>query len=212
MNGRLISALLSASPPRLERDYRSREAPLGFAAPPFAVRMDGTGFGKSVRDLPGPRNWGVHYALFITAVELARSFGAYGVYVVSDEVNLIFTEDPPYRGRMAKILSVLPSRLSAHASARLGRPIAFDARVIRLFDECDAARYVLYRARVGFNNYVVSAARLRGLVGWTTPRIGELIEALGPADLSLGWGSLATKAGGWRREDPCAFLAKCGLC
>ncbi|MFB6491071.1 MAG: tRNA 5'-guanylyltransferase [Thermoproteus sp. AZ2] len=208
----LLSAILSSPPPKLEADYRSREGPPDRLSPPIAVRLDGVGFGRSVADLPGPRNWAVHNALFLEAVELARGTSAYAVYVVSDEANLIYLDQLPYRGRLIKILSVLPSRLSARLSARLGRPVAFDARAVRLLDECDAARYVLYRARIGLNNYVVSLARLRGLVEEETPRLGELLAALGPTDLSLGWGSLATRAGGWRREDLCAFLGRCGLC
>lgn len=209
---RLIRALLAVRPPELEVDYRSRESPRGYAELPFAVRMDGVGFGKALADLPGPRNIGVHRALRRAALELAEASGAVLAYIVSDEINLIYREAAPYRGRVQKLISVLPSALSAKASVLLGRPLYFDARIVRLYDDRDAARYVAYRARVGLNNYAISLARERGLISNTTPPIGEILEGLSGADLSLGWGSLLAKENKWNDVDLCAFLTRYGLC
>lgn len=208
----LIDVLLSLSPPRLEADYRSRELPRDYVEPPLAVRLDGVNFGKALADLPGPRNMGVHRVLLISAVDLARSSGASWAYVVSDEVNLVYRSPPPYRGRVLKLISVLPSALSAKVSTLLGRPLYFDARIVKLYDERDAARYIAYRARIGLNNYAISLARSKGLVGSTTPPIDEILKKLGNADLSLGWGTLATEDDGWKEVDLCGFLARYGLC
>ncbi|MGC8582151.1 MAG: tRNA(His) guanylyltransferase Thg1 family protein [Thermoproteus sp.] len=209
---RLVKALLTLEPPRLEADYRSREAPRGYVEPPFAVRLDGVNFGKALSDLPGPRNVGVHRALKRAAADLAKTTGAGLVYVVSDEVNLVYRSGVPYRGRIQKIISVLPSALSARVSALLGRPLYFDARVVKLYDERDIARYVAYRARIGLNNYAVSLARERGLISDSTPPVGEVLSMLSGADLSLGWGSLMLEDGGWGDVDLCDFLTKYGLC
>lgn len=209
---RLIEALLALSPRKLESDYRSRELPRDYVEPPLAVRLDGVNFGKALADLPGPRNAGVHRALFASAVELARSSGASWVYVVSDEVNLIYKSLLPYRGRLLKLISVLPSALSAKVTALLGRPLYFDARIVKLYDEHDAARYVAYRARIGLNNYAISLAKSRGLVGSTTPSIDHILRGLGAVDLSLGWGALAAEEDGWKEVDLCKFLARYGMC
>ncbi|MEL9991719.1 MAG: tRNA(His) guanylyltransferase Thg1 family protein [Thermoproteus sp.] len=209
---RLIEALLRLEPARLEADYRSREAPRDYAEPPLAVRLDGVNFGTVLSDLPGPRNRGVHNALKIAAADLASSSGADLAYVVSDEVNLIYRAMLPYRGRVLKLISVLASSLSARASALLNRPLRFDARAIKLYDDRDAARYIAYRARVGLNNYAISIARLRGLVESSTPPIGEILKSLEGEDLSLGWGTLLAKEKRWLEVDLCEFLAIYGLC
>ncbi len=208
----LIEALLSLSPRRLESDYRSRELPRDYVEPPLAVRLDGVNFGKALADLPGPRNAGVHRALFASALELAKSSGASWVYVVSDEVNLIYKSLLPYRGRLLKLISVLPSALSAKVTALLGRPLYFDARIVKIYDERDAARYVAYRARIGLNNYVISLAKAKGLVESITPRVNYILNDLGDIDLSLGWGTLATEEDGWNEVNLCQFLSRYKLC
>lgn len=206
---KIISALLSAEPSKLEVDYRSRELPRDYIEPPFALRLDGVSFGKRLSDLPGPRNWGVHRALVVAASDLGKTLGADIVYVVSDEVNMVFERLAPYRGRVLKLISVLPSLLSSRVSLSLGRPLAFDARAIRLYDEKDVARYILYRARVGLNNYAISMARAKGLLSEATPHIEYVVGALGGVDLSLGWGTLIVRG---RRVDLCEFLSSRGLC
>jgi tRNA(His) 5'-end guanylyltransferase len=96
---------------------------------------------------------------------LAMEHGAEAVHVVSDEINLLFLRHVPYGGRTFKIISVLAAHASAELTAKLGRPLHFDGRVVKLRDACDAASYVLFRARVGLNNYVIQLAR-----AWAYPR------------------------------------------
>lgn len=208
----LVEALLRLEPARLEADYRSRESPRDYIEPPLAIRLDGVNFGTVLSDLPGPRNRGVHNALKIAAADLASSNGADLAYIVSDEVNLVFRATAPYRGRVLKLISVLASSLSAKVSMLLDRPLRFDARVVKLYDDKDAARYIAYRARVGLNNYAISIARLKGLVDSSTPPIGEILKSLRGEDLSLGWGTLLLKERRWLEVDICEFLAGYGLC
>ncbi len=206
-----LRRLLLENPAVLEMRYREREAVCEPSSPPFAVRLDGVGFGKRLRDFEAPRSKLAHTALVETARKLAMQYGAEFVHVVSDEVNLLFLESAPYGGRTFKIISVLAAHASAELTAKLGRPLYFDGRVVKLRDVCDAARYVLFRARVGLNNYVVQLARAAGFVREYTPRIEELLTKVEVKDFELAWGTFMDKRGGYRtNSDVCAALS--GLC
>lgn len=202
------------NPRHLEMRYREREAVCEPASPPVAVRLDGVGFGKRLRDFPAPRSRLVHTAIAEVARDLAAQHGAEFVHVVSDEINLLFLTSVPYGGRTFKLASVLAAQAAAGVTAKLGRPLYFDGRVVKLADRCDAARYVLFRARVGLNNYVVKAARLAGVVGAETPRIEELLAAVKIEDFELAWGSFMYKEGGYARSgDLCSAVSQlCEMC
>jgi len=206
-----LRRLLLENPAVLEMRYREREAVCEPSSPPFAVRLDGVGFGKRLRDFETPRSRLAHTALVETARGLAMQYGAEFVHVVSDEVNLLFLGSAPYGGRTFKIISVLAAHASAELTAKLGRPLYFDGRVVKLRDVCDAARYVLFRARVGLNNYVIQLARAAGLVREYTPHIEELLTKVEVRDYELAWGTFMDKRNGYRKNgDVCAALS--GLC
>lgn len=210
----VLNRILRENPKAAEGRYREREAVCEPASTPFAVRLDGVGFGKRLRDFPAPRSRVVHTALVESARELALQHGAELAYVVSDEVNLIFLETQPYGGRTFKIVSVLSSQASASLTAKLGRPLAFDGRVVKLRDHCDAVDYLFYRARVGFNNYVVQLARRAGLIHDRTPPIGELLPLVELGDLELAWGTAMAKSEKYRGDwDLCRVASLfCGQC
>lgn len=205
----LLAVLLSLSPKALERRYREREAFCETARPPVAVRLDGVGFGKRLRDFPGPRSALVHSALVETARSLASTHGADYAHVVSDEINLLFLESVPYGGRTFKLITVLASHAAAEMTARLARPLHFDARAVKLEDRCDAARYVLYRARVGLNNYVIQLAKARGIVKEHTPHLADLLKEVEVGDYQLAWGTLLPKAKAYEPAGPEDVAAMC---
>lgn len=142
---------------------------------PFAVRLDGVRWSKALEGFSWPRDERVHKALVETARELMRDLGADVAYVVSDEVNLVFTKYSPYGGRVFKIISVSAGQASASVSLRLGRRLSFDARVVKLDNLCDCYDYVLYRARVGFNNYVSNIYHARRS-SKETPSLREMLN------------------------------------
>jgi tRNA(His) 5'-end guanylyltransferase len=209
-----LRRLLLENPAVLETRYREREAVCEPSSPPFAVRLDGVGFGKRLKDFEAPRSKLVHTALVETARRLAMQYGAEFVHVVSDEVNLLFLGSAPYGGRTFKIISVLAANASAELTAKLGRPLYFDGRVVKLSDACDAARYVLFRARVGLNNYVIQLARATGLIHAHTPRIEELLQKVEIRDYELAWGTYMAKEDKYRENaDLCNALSRlCGVC
>ncbi|MEM4639987.1 MAG: tRNA(His) guanylyltransferase Thg1 family protein [Thermofilum sp.] len=176
--------LLEINVPELERRFKAREAAVeSRVSLPFALRLDGVGFGKSLAGFEEPRDHRVHKALVEGAVKLLTRFSASGAYVISDEVNLLLLgPSVPYAGRVEKLVSISASILSASVSLALGRSLIFDSRVVPLEGIDDAKRYVLYRARVGFNNYVGSTLRKLGVrVAERTslPRQIEEIEKAG---------------------------------
>lgn len=209
-----VAKLLSINPRLLEMRYREREAMCEPARTPFVVRLDGVGFGKRLRDIPGPRSAEVHTTISAAARELARQYGADFVHVVSDEINLVFLSQLPYGGRTFKIISVLAGHASAAVTNALRRPLYFDGRVVKLDDRCDAASYILYRSRVGFNNYVVQKARLAGIIRDTTPPITEILKHVQVENFELAWGVFMSKQNGYEKEtDLCRALSQiCPLC
>lgn len=120
---------------------------------PIVIRLDGVGFGKALKDKP-LRDQFVHKALIEGCRKLMLFFNADFCHVVSDEVNLYMFKDLPYGGRVFKILSISSAILSSSVSLNLGRELYFDARIILLNKHSLAIPYLLYRARVGYNNYV----------------------------------------------------------
>jgi tRNA(His) 5'-end guanylyltransferase len=209
-----LKRLLLENPAVLERRYREREAVCEPSSPPFAVRLDGVSFGRRLRDFEAPRSRLAHAALVDVARRLAMEHGAEAVHVVSDEINLLFLRHVPYGGRTFKIISVLAAHASAELTAKLGRPLHFDGRVVKLRDACDAASYILFRARVGLNNYVIQLARAAGLIHAHTPRIEELLPKVEIRDYELAWGTYMAKEDKYRENaDLCNALSRlCGVC
>ncbi len=168
----------------LDELYRARSAAVEARVRlPLALRLDGVGFGGALSGYSRPRDAAVHRALLEGAAELLHRLSASCAYVVSDEVNLLLLGPHlPYGGRVEKLVSVSAALLSARVSLLLGRCLIFDSRVVPLEGVEDARRYVLYRARVGLNNYVGSllhAAGARVPEGSKLERQIELLEQLG---------------------------------
>lgn len=160
-----VRELLGVEISTLESIYRSREKSVEARVQlPLALRLDGVGFKRCLKGFREPRDQRVHEALVRGALELLRRFSASCAYVVSDEVSLMMLGPSlPYGGRVEKLVSISASILSSTASLALGRSLIFDSRVIPLEGVDDAKRYVVYRARVGLNNYVGSTLRALGL-------------------------------------------------
>ncbi len=143
---------------------------------PLALRLDGVRFGRVLADL-APRSREVHEALLRAAKEILRELGCECAYVASDEINVICIQEPFYASRHEKLISVSSGLASALVSLALGRTLFFDSRAIVLRREEEITKYILYRARVCFNNYVStiyhSVFRDR-----STPSLLEMLQKL----------------------------------
>lgn len=149
-------AFALVNPAPLSKLFKQREVAGGSLRPPVVVRADGVGFGKALKEgFTWPRDRRVHEALINATEKLMRRYSASAAYVVSDEVSVLF-RTLPYSGRLFKVVSVAASILSSHVSIELNRPLYFDARAIQLTNIEEFVPYVIFRARVGLNNYVSS--------------------------------------------------------
>jgi len=180
------SILLRLNPGRLERKFREREIYQTIRVePPIALRLDGVGWGRRLRGrYDWPRDPRIHRALVRASVELVRELHACCGLVISDELNIVITREPPYNGRVEKIVSISAGIASATISAALGHSLYLDSRVVKLHTVHDAIEYMLYRMRVGLNNYVSSIyhSLARGDPA-RTPSLEQMITELEGMDL-----------------------------
>lgn len=161
----MIEELLELNVPALEKLFRGRERGGETRVKlPFALRLDGVGFGRNLKGFQEPRDLSVHNALLQGATEIVKQLSASGAYVTSDEVNvLILGPNLPYAGRVEKLVSISASLLSSFVSLTLNQLLTFDARIIPLESVDEAKLYVSYRARIGLNNYVGSMLEKSGV-------------------------------------------------
>ncbi len=185
----LLGRLLSVNPAKLEGEYRSRELYRGERVePPLALRLDGVGWGRRLASrYSRPRDWRVHRALVEAARRLVELLGGCCAYTASDEVNLIIASTPPYGGRVEKLVSISSGIASSTVSLQLGESLFFDSRIVKLYGAADAERYLLYRARVAFNNYIATLYHTVGLGEPThTPSLPEMLEKLRGEGVDIG--------------------------
>jgi Uncharacterized conserved protein len=130
----MMEELIRLDVAQLERVYKQRERAVEARVKlPFALRLDGVGFGRVLKGYAEPRDERVHRALLQGASELVKRLSASGAYVVSDEVSvLVLGPSLPYAGRVEKLVSVSASLLSAIVSTSLARALIFDSRVVPL--------------------------------------------------------------------------------
>jgi len=172
----VAKAFASVNPAPLSKLYKQREVTGGKLRPPAVVRADGVGFGKALKEgFAWPRDRRVHEALINAAEKLMRRYSASAAYVVSDEVSVLF-RTLPYSGRLFKVVSVTASILSSHVSIELNRPLYFDARAIRLTNVEEFVPYVIFRARVGLNNYVSSLYHSIAKNNHETPPLPRMLK------------------------------------
>ena len=129
-------------------------------SPPFAVRIDGRGFGRAL-DLLGiekPYDERFAHAMADSVESFFRESGLNPLFAFtfSDEITLFFYEIP-YNNRLEKIDSIIPSFISSALTIRLNlkSPVSFDSRAVFLGKE-DIYRYLLWRQAETWRNHVSS--------------------------------------------------------
>lgn len=173
----LTSLIISIPVGKFHKLFKSREIVEHKVEPPFIVRLDGVKFGKRLKNFTMPRDRRVHEALILATERIIEYMGADLGYVTSDEINILFLKYCPYGSRFFKIISISSGIASSIVTRTLGIELFFDSRIVKIFDIYEAYRYILYRIRVGFNNYVSSIYHIyykhgnRGL----TPHIHDMI-------------------------------------
>jgi len=184
--------ILNINPLVLSNIFTRSEVWGGYIDLPYVIRLDGVSFGRILKDFEKPRDPRVHKALVDSCRELMKYFNADFCYVVSDEVNIFSFRYNPYGGRFFKIVSISSSILSSLTSLYLGRPLYFDSRVVKLDNLYRAIPYLLYRARIGFANYVSKLYTL--YIDKHTVDLNEMILKLKERgiDIDFDWRSIGT--------------------
>ena len=119
----------------------------------LVLRLDGRGFRKLALKLGARKPFDLRLARCLVDSAKAvyqEGFNPALVYVASDELNLLFTREPPFRGRVEKLDSVLSGVVSSSTSLNIRRHfnvetiISFDCRVVVL-DEKSFLDYMAWR-------------------------------------------------------------------
>ncbi len=128
--------------------------------PPFAVRIDGRGFRRTLELLgfKKPYDEGFAHAMADSVERFFKESGFYPLFAFtfSDEINFFFYEIP-YNSRVEKIDSIIPSFFSSALTIQLNlkNPVSFDSRLILLGKE-DIYEYLLWRQAETWRNHVSS--------------------------------------------------------
>ena len=180
----LIKMLLHIDVPSLSLFYTKRELYRdNVIRTPLVLRLDGVRFGRLLIDYEF-RSIEVHNALTKAAKYIMRELGCECSYVISDEINVVCINYIAYRGRIEKLNSISSGIASSIVSLALNRPLFFDSRVIKFYNDMETARYILYRARIGFNNFV-SELYHRITKRKYTPTLNKMIEELREVDIDI---------------------------
>ncbi|ASP34695.1 tRNA(His) guanylyltransferase Thg1 family protein [Labrenzia sp. VG12] len=116
----------------------------------IVLRLDGRGFTrltKDLIDLDKPFDLRFHRAMQATCEHLMDAGPNFKLcYTQSDEISLLMKgTDVPFAGKTRKLNSVHAGEASACFSLKIGRPCAFDCRVIPLPETEDAVDYFRWR-------------------------------------------------------------------
>jgi len=127
------------------------------------VRIDGRGFGKVLKQLDFQKPYDIRFtkAMADSTEDFYNNSGITPslVFIFSDEINLVFSRDIPFNGRLEKIDSVIPSFFSSALVINLGstKPLSFDSRVL-IIDRYDISEYLIWRQEECWRNLMSSYA------------------------------------------------------
>ncbi|MGQ9538493.1 MAG: tRNA(His) guanylyltransferase Thg1 family protein [Candidatus Bathycorpusculaceae bacterium] len=88
-----------------------------------------------------------------------KRFNPAFIYIVSDELNILFTSSAPFRGRVEKIDSVISSMISTAFALRLqklfGKTViaAFDSRIVIMLNDEEILNYMIWRQTNAWRNH-----------------------------------------------------------
>ena len=168
-------------PSLVEPDFKACELLSEVKVPPglfFVVRCDGRGFRELCDEAGFAKPFDEDFARLMVSSAKAVYEGGFNplfTYVQSDEANFLFNGESSFNRRVEKLVSIIPSLMSARAAVllerRLGRwrPVAFDARVV-LLDRGSVVEYMAWRQREAWRNHVNSYAYYTLLSKGLTPR------------------------------------------
>jgi len=138
---------------------------------PVIVRIDGKNFHRVTREcgMKKPFDKRFHCGMVKASEKIMAETGLNIslAYTMSDEASFLFLKDEhlPFRGRIEKILSVIPSYASAYIQNYLRENfsynglVSFDARIVKVRSLLEAVEYFSWRCSEAFRNFLNSYAQ-----------------------------------------------------
>ena len=138
---------------------------------PVIVRIDGKNFHRVTREcgMKKPFDKRFHRGMVKASEKIMAETGLNIslAYTMSDEASFLFLKDEhlPFRGRIEKILSVIPSYASAYIQNYLRENfsydglVSFDARIVKVRSLLEAVEYFSWRCSEAFRNFLNSYAQ-----------------------------------------------------
>ena len=138
---------------------------------PVIVRIDGKNFHRVTREcgMKKPFDKRFHRGMVKASEKIMTETGLNIslAYTMSDEASFLFLKDEhlPFRGRIEKILSVIPSYASAYIQNYLRENfsynglVSFDARIVKVQSLLEAVEYFSWRCSEAFRNFLNSYAQ-----------------------------------------------------
>lgn len=129
---------------------------------PFFVRLDGWKFRELSDRIGAKKPFDERFAQSLVNSGMAifqKGFSPTTVYVISDELNLLFYCNAPFNGRVEKIDSIIPSIASTVFSLQIQKffnkkaAAAFDSRIILASNNGKILEYLIWRQTNGWRNH-----------------------------------------------------------
>jgi tRNA(His) 5'-end guanylyltransferase len=138
---------------------------------PIFVRVDGDGFHKlaSKCGFRMPFDDGFHDAMVEAALNVIKNSGFHIslAYIYSDEISYLILKDVhlPHSGRIEKIVSLLSAFTTSSFQRIISKArsydetVAFDARIVKVYELDDIIEYLKWRASDCFRNFINAYAQ-----------------------------------------------------
>jgi tRNA(His) guanylyltransferase len=129
---------------------------------PFFIRLDGWRFKKLSEIIETEKPFDEKFAKCLTSSArnlVKKGFNPALVYVASDEINVLFLDAAPFRGRVEKIDSVPTSLVSSAFTIGLQKlfhkeqATAFDSRIVLVSNDEKIIEYLAWRQMNAWRNH-----------------------------------------------------------
>jgi tRNA(His) 5'-end guanylyltransferase len=128
---------------------------------PFFLRLDGWKFKKLSGKIKAEKPFDERVAKCLVSsgkILFEKGFNPALIYVVSDEINVLFLSAVPFCGRIEKMDSVLSGLVSSSFTLSIQKffgtnvSVAFDSRVVIVSDEEKTSEYLVWRQMDAWRN------------------------------------------------------------
>ncbi len=123
------------------------------------IRVDGVNFSKKVEELKlkKPYDERLINALIEASLYVFKYFNPRLAFIFSDEINFLFLPPLPFKGRLEKLNSIIPSIVSSKVSLIFKKELPFDSKIICVNDD-EIYSYLIERQNEAWRNHINSYA------------------------------------------------------